>query len=50
MKIKYTHEKIENIYLYPFGIEFNNKPSLIWRFILWVLGFKKDSYDSSRTY
>lgn len=41
MKIIYTHKKIENLYLYPFGIEFNSKPSLFIRFILWMVGFKK---------
>jgi hypothetical protein len=41
--MKYTHSKIENLYLYlyPFGIEFNSKPSLFMRFILWMVGFKK---------
>ena len=39
--MRYTHNKIENLYLYPFGIEFNSKPSLFMRFILWMAGFKK---------
>jgi hypothetical protein len=37
----YTHSKIENLYLYPFVIEFNSKPSLFMRFILWIVGFKE---------
>ena len=41
MKIRYTYEKIENLYLYPFIVEFNSKPSLFMRFMLWILGFKK---------
>ena len=41
MKIRYTHEKIENLYLYPFGVEFNSKPSLFMMIVLWILGFKK---------
>lgn len=39
--MKYINKKIENLYLYPFGIELNSKPSLITRVILWILGFKK---------
>lgn len=41
MKQIYSNDKIENLYLYPFGVEFKEKPSLFIRFLLWVLGFKK---------
>ena len=41
MKQIYSNDKIENLYLYPFVVEFNSKPSLVMRFLLWVLGFKK---------
>ena len=43
---KYTNKKIENLYLYPFMVEFNDKPSLIMRFMLWILGFKKIKEES----
>lgn len=44
--MKYTHSKIETLYVYPFVIEFNSKPSLFMRFILWMVGFKKYKEES----
>ena len=41
MKLLYSNKNIKNLYLNPFGIEFCEKPSLIIRFTLWILGFKK---------
>lgn len=45
MKHIYSNKKIETLYMCSFGIGFNTKPSLIWRFIMWVLGFKKIKED-----
>lgn len=45
MKQVYSNKKIEDLYLHPFGIRFNEKPSLIWRVVLWILGFKKIKED-----
>ena len=45
MKLLYSNKNIKNLYLNPFGIEFNSKPSLFMKFILWMVGFKRYEED-----
>ena len=43
--MRYVNKKIETLCLYPFMVEFNDKPSIIMRFMLWILGFKKNKEE-----